>query len=153
MDSCQTFSLSVGTHSVHRLYFFSFFPLEWVPLINYCRCSFGSDKHGIIIDVGRKRWHWSLSRDPDFVYNNPVCVWWGACVMCVTSGCGVVWCGVMWCGVVCGGGVCGVCVCVVRGGLVYWGLTPQQQPGSYQKAVKWWWWNQFLVRGVCNDVW
>ena len=33
----------------------------------------------------------------------------------------------------------------IGGGLVYWGLTPQQQPGSYQggemmmmKAVYWW---------------
>ena len=36
-------------------------------------------------------------------------------------------------------------VTLSRGGLVYWGLTPQQQPGSYQggemmmmKSVFWW---------------
>ena len=34
--------------------------------------------------------------------------------------------------------------CILKYGLVYWGLTPQQQPGSYQggemmmKSVFWW---------------
>ena len=52
-----------------------------------------------------------------------------------------------------------VCVYVcmyVRFGLVYWGLTPQQQPGSYQggemmmKSVFWWRKPEYHVGG-CTD--
>ena len=56
------------------------------------------------------------------------------------SGCGCL-CG---CSCMCDCGFLWLAVCAI--GLVYWGLTPQQQPGSYQggemmmmKSVFFWW--------------